>query len=165
MQRLSLKSEFGWLVFDFAESEFGFTANGKKSLGAVMRFSIETKSVQSQRPTAGGRVVMDLLSDYLAGELATLDRIAVGSFGSDFSQRVKSAMRLTAAGDWTTYKSLAVAAGSPNATRAAGSVCATNEIPLIVPCHRVLRSDGSVGNYYYGSELKVALLEHEGINF
>jgi methylated-DNA-[protein]-cysteine S-methyltransferase len=59
------------------------------------------------------------------------------------------------------YAAVARAAGSPNAVRAAGSACATNPVPLVVPCHRVVRSDGSIGQYRGGVEAKRRLLALE----
>lgn len=67
-------------------------------------------------------------------------------------------------GETVTYTELAHAAGSPNAVRAAGSACATNPLPLFIPCHRVLRADGSLGGYRGGVEAKRFLLALEGIN-
>ena len=58
---------------------------------------------------------------------------------------------------------LAALAGSPRAVRAVGTACATNPIPVVVPCHRVVRSDGSMGRYRGGEEAKHALLELEGV--
>jgi methylated-DNA-[protein]-cysteine S-methyltransferase len=59
------------------------------------------------------------------------------------------------------YTVVARAAGNPGAVRAAGSACATNPIPLVVPCHRVVRSDGTFGQYRGGTEAKHALLTLE----
>jgi methylated-DNA-[protein]-cysteine S-methyltransferase len=59
------------------------------------------------------------------------------------------------------YAEVAVAAGSPKATRAVGSACATNPLPIVVPCHRVLRSDGTLGGYAAGLDVKRALLDLE----
>ena len=56
---------------------------------------------------------------------------------------------------------MARAAGSPNAVRAAGTACATNPVPLVVPCHRVVRSDGTIGQYRGGVEAKRVLLALE----
>ena len=61
-----------------------------------------------------------------------------------------------------TYSTVATEAGSPAAVRAAGTALATNPVPIVVPCHRVLRSDGGIGNYRGGSEAKRRLLELEG---
>ena len=61
-----------------------------------------------------------------------------------------------------TYSTVATEAGSPAAVRAAGTALATNPVPIVVPCHRVLRSDGELGNYRGGPEAKRRLLELEG---
>lgn len=64
-------------------------------------------------------------------------------------------------GETWSYKQLAIASGYPKAIRAVGSVCRKNKLPLIIPCHRVIRSDGSYGQYVFGSELKKQLIEFE----
>lgn len=64
-------------------------------------------------------------------------------------------------GHTATYAEVAVAAGSPRAVRAVGTACATNPLPLVVPCHRVVRSDGSAGQYAGGADAKQLLLEME----
>ena len=65
-------------------------------------------------------------------------------------------------GHTTSYAGLATLAGSPRAVRAVGTACTTNPIPVVVPCHRVVRSDGSMGHYRGGEAAKHALLELEG---
>ncbi len=60
------------------------------------------------------------------------------------------------------YTQLAAQAGNPRAPRAAGAACAYNLIAPVVPCHRALRSDGTLGGYYYGLDRKTWLLRHEG---
>jgi len=100
--------------------------------------------------------------EYFDGDLQALDRIAVEQPGSPFLQRVWRNMRRIRAGHSWSYGQLAEQAGSANAVRATGSACARNRIPLIVPCHRVVRTDGNLGNYYYGIDVKQRLLEHEG---
>jgi methylated-DNA-[protein]-cysteine S-methyltransferase len=64
-------------------------------------------------------------------------------------------------GSTASYGQLADAAGRPRAVRAVGTACATNPLPVVVPCHRVLRSDGSLGGYAGGLEAKRALLALE----
>jgi methylated-DNA-[protein]-cysteine S-methyltransferase len=65
-------------------------------------------------------------------------------------------------GQTVSYKDLAERTGKPNASRAVGTAMATNPIPIVVPCHRVLRSGGALGGYGGGLETKVWLLRHEG---
>ena len=66
-------------------------------------------------------------------------------------------------GNTASYGALARMAGSPNAVRAVGTTCATNPIPVVVPCHRVVRSDGTMGNYRGGVAAKRTLLNLEGV--
>ena len=68
-----------------------------------------------------------------------------------------------APGTTVSYAELAARAGGPRAVRAAGSACARNAICLFVPCHRIVRSDGGLGGYYYGLATKQRLLEHESV--
>lgn len=71
-------------------------------------------------------------------------------------------MRKVPVGKTWSYSDLAKRAGSASAVRAVGSACATNLIAAIVPCHRIVKSGGSLGNYAYGIEVKEWLLKHEG---
>lgn len=84
-----------------------------------------------------------------------------------FHRRVYRELRKIPSGKTVTYGELAKRVGSPGAARAVGQAMAANPIPIIIPCHRVLRADGSVGNYsaLKGTESKVMLLESEGIRF
>jgi methylated-DNA-[protein]-cysteine S-methyltransferase len=100
---------------------------------------------------------------YCSGDLSALDNIPVNQQGTEFSESVYAHMRLIPPGGTSTYGDLANRAGYPKAARAVGTVCARNEIVLVVPCHRVVASHG-LGGYGYGITLKRALLEHEGIS-
>jgi methylated-DNA-[protein]-cysteine S-methyltransferase len=78
-----------------------------------------------------------------------------------FRLAVLTHLREIAYGATESYSVVAVAAGSPAAVRAVGTACATNPLPVVVPCHRVVRSDGSIGQYVGGPEAKQALLAME----
>lgn len=78
-----------------------------------------------------------------------------------FQKRVIQEMQKVPFGKTITYKELAIRAGSPGAYRAAASVCAKNVWPLFVPCHRIVRSNGGMGGFAYGIDLKKALLQFE----
>lgn len=99
---------------------------------------------------------------YFSGDFKALDAIEVALPSSGFRGKVLKEMRKIKSGKTLTYQALAAKSGSQRASRAVGTVCATNPIPLIIPCHRVLPSYGGVGNYGYGSEKKEWLLEFEG---
>jgi len=108
------------------------------------------------------RPVVDALTAYAAGDLGALDDVVVRQPGGAFMQRAWDELREVKAGETDSYAGLAVRAGSPKAVRAAGQACATNKVAPFVPCHRIVRTDGSLGGYAYGLPVKEALLVHEG---
>ncbi|WP_448058820.1 methylated-DNA--[protein]-cysteine S-methyltransferase [Cellulomonas hominis] len=109
----------------------------------------------------GPAAVVAAVRAYSAGDLRALDEVPVAQPGGPFTQDAWAQMRAVPGGSTVTYAGLAAAAGRPAAVRAAGSACARNLIAPFVPCHRVLRTGGSLGGYYYGLDVKRALLAHE----
>jgi AraC family transcriptional regulator of adaptative response/methylated-DNA-[protein]-cysteine methyltransferase len=81
--------------------------------------------------------------------------------GTAFQERVWQELRKIPAGETRSYAEIAAAAGNPKAVRAAGSANGKNNVAVLIPCHRVVRSDGSIGGYAYGSEIKSELLRRE----
>jgi methylated-DNA-[protein]-cysteine S-methyltransferase len=106
-------------------------------------------------------VISDLITDYFDGDLTALNAIKVRQPGAPFSQAAWKAMRRVKAGKTLSYADLADRAGSPAAVRAAGSACAKNAIVLVVPCHRIVKTGGALGNYAYGLNKKEWLLRFE----
>lgn len=106
--------------------------------------------------------INDLIVDYFDGDLKALNQITVNQSGGEFSQRAWKAMRKIAVGKTISYAQLAKQAGSKDAVRAAGSACAKNLIAIVVPCHRIVKTGGALGNYAYGLKSKEWLLSHEG---
>jgi methylated-DNA-[protein]-cysteine S-methyltransferase len=100
-------------------------------------------------------------SDYFDGDLAALDGLAVYQPATPARERLWAELRKVRAGAPVSYAELARRAGSPRAVRAAGGACASNLVAPVVPCHRVIRTDGSLGGYYYGLDRKEWLLRHE----
>jgi AraC family transcriptional regulator of adaptative response/methylated-DNA-[protein]-cysteine methyltransferase len=82
--------------------------------------------------------------------------------GTTFQWKVWEALRAIPAGETRTYQAVARAVGSPRAIRAVGAACAANRVAVLVPCHRVIRADGSLAGYRWGPRRKAALLEREG---
>lgn len=107
-------------------------------------------------------VISDLIDDYFDGDIEAINAIVVRQPGPPFSQAAWKVMRKIKAGKVLSYTELADRAGSPAAVRAAGSACAKNAIVLVVPCHRVVKTGGALGNYAYGLSKKEWLLRHEG---
>jgi methylated-DNA-[protein]-cysteine S-methyltransferase len=103
------------------------------------------------------------LRDYFNGDVTALDEVDVSQPGGPFHTKVWAAMRAVTPGTTVSYGELAARAGAPRAVRAAGSACARNAICLFVPCHRIVRSDGGLGGYYYGLATKQRLLDHERV--
>jgi len=102
------------------------------------------------------------LSDYFDGDLAAIDGLPVHQPATALRQRLWAQLRAVRAGATITYTGLAARGGMAGAARAAGAACAANLVAPVVPCHRALRSDGSLGGYYYGLGRKEWLLRHEG---
>jgi methylated-DNA-[protein]-cysteine S-methyltransferase len=82
---------------------------------------------------------------------------------SEFQSRVLKLVSMVPRGKVTTYKELALALGRPRAFRAVGNALARNPNPVIIPCHRVVRSDGKIGGYKFGERKKAKLLLMEGV--
>ena len=107
-------------------------------------------------------VITELLQDYFDGDISALNAIKVRQPGAQFSQDARKAMKKVRPGSTISYAELAERAGSPAAVRAAGSACAKTAIVLVVPCHRIVKTGGALGNYAYGLDKKDWLLRHEG---
>jgi methylated-DNA-[protein]-cysteine S-methyltransferase len=130
-----------------------------KDLFARMDSADQKREVKSVKNIP---IITDLIKDYFDGDLTALGGIKVRQPGAEFSQEVWKAMRKIPIGKTWSYSDLAGRAGSPSAVRAAGTACARNLIAPIVPCHRVIKTGGALGNYGYGLEVKDWLLRHEG---
>ena len=105
--------------------------------------------------------VSDHVQAYLDGEIPALQQIQVEPDGTEFQLRVWSALRAVPAGETASYREIATAIGQPGAVRAVGSANGANQIAIVIPCHRVIRSDGTIGGYGGGLDRKRWLLAHE----
>ncbi len=101
------------------------------------------------------------LARYFDGDLAAVDALATGAAGTPFQYSVWTALRKIPAGTTTSYGALAARLGKPAATRAVGLANGANPIAIVVPCHRVVGSDGSLTGYGGGLPRKRWLLDHE----
>jgi methylated-DNA-[protein]-cysteine S-methyltransferase len=101
------------------------------------------------------------LDEYFAGRRRTFDVPLDLRLTAGFRREVLDHLRDVGYGRTVSYTELATASGRPRAVRAAASACATNPVPLVVPCHRVLRSDGTLGGYLGGLDAKRTLLALE----
>lgn len=101
------------------------------------------------------------LEEFLAGRRRDFDLPLDLALTSGFRREVVRRLPGIPYGQTASYATVAALAGSPRAVRAVGTACATNPLPLVVPCHRVVRSDGTAGQYVGGAAAKRWLLDHE----
>jgi AraC family transcriptional regulator of adaptative response/methylated-DNA-[protein]-cysteine methyltransferase len=111
---------------------------------------------------AGARIepLVSEVTRFLAAPHAKLE-LPLDLRGSDLEQRVWNALREVAPGTTATYSDIALRLGVPATAKEVGEACAANPMAVAVPCHRVLRKDGSLGGYRWGVRRKRALLERE----
>lgn len=103
----------------------------------------------------------EAIARFFGGDPGALDAVPVDQHGGEFIEAGWQALRRIPVGHTLTYTELAAEAGRPSAVRAAASACATNRCALFVPCHRVIRSDGSLGGFRWGLAVKRELLDFE----
>ena len=101
------------------------------------------------------------LDEYFAGRRQVFELPLDWRLSRGFRREALRAIAAIPYGSTASYREIAARAGSPGAVRAAGTACATNPLPIVVPCHRVLRADGGVGGYLGGAEMKSRLLALE----
>ena len=102
------------------------------------------------------------IEEYFAGRRTHFDLPLDLRLSSGFRRDVLNHLPGISYGSTASYAALAAAAGNPKAVRAVGTACATNPLPVVLPCHRVVRSDGSIGRYAGGPDAKRILLTLEG---
>lgn len=157
----------GILSLDF------FSSRGDFSASLIKRFGNSISLIDAGSSSFKG--LFTLLDGYFSGNESSFD-VKLDLIGTPFDIRVWNGLRKVAFGSVVTYAELASLVGSPNAARAVGSACARNPVPLLVPCHRVVSSNGRIGGYSAGAsgrgtdrglggvELKRALLKLEGVD-
>jgi len=112
--------------------------------------------------THGSLVAADAVRAYYGGDTAAPSRVHIRQRGTELQHAGWARLRTVPAGETMTYAEFAQELGQePGAVRAVAAVCARNSAALFVPCHRVLRADGSLGGFAWGLEVKRSLLAHE----
>lgn len=144
-------TEHGLVRLAFAQEDFNLVlgkiavALGPRVLEAPRKLDVAAKELEEY--FSGSRRAFDLALDHT---LSTGFRLAVQEYLPEIAY-----------GTTRSYSEVAQSVGNPKAVRAVGTACATNPLPIVVPCHRVLRRDGALGGYIGGLEAKSALLELE----
>jgi methylated-DNA-[protein]-cysteine S-methyltransferase len=127
---------------------------------------ILARLAEKHRPehiTDGTVASADAVDAFYAGDVEHAMQVPVRQFGTELFGEGWRQLRRIPAGSVLTYSEFAAAMGRPDAIRAAASVCARNAPALFVPCHRVLRTDGTLGGFAWGLDVKRALLERESV--
>lgn len=137
----------------------GWTAEPQQVLDRLPNPSLNAELVDPTDPDV--RAPVAAVRAYYAGDHAAIDQIPVRQEGSQWRSRGWQRLREIPAGEPLSYAEFATALGNPAGVRAAAGVCAKNAAALFVPCHRVLRSDGSLGGFAWGVPVKRSLLERE----
>jgi O-6-methylguanine DNA methyltransferase len=152
---LVAESPRGIVTVKFLDSRDGEVALGKLRL----KFDLELDQALAARIGAE-------IDRFLDGDLDAIARrrIDLSLVDSEFQRRAFKRLRQVPPGSVVTYQSLAAAIGAPSSQRAIGNTMASNPIPIYVPCHRVIRSGGTIGKYGGGVERKLQLLRAEGFN-
>jgi methylated-DNA-[protein]-cysteine S-methyltransferase len=173
-----MKTDFSY-VYDLIPSSIGEVGIVRRSKGARsvrMIFLPHEGASTSERiletfpaavPSSGKKEKTGIqIEAYLAGDAVnfSIDDLDFEGCG-EFERRVLLAVHQIPRCRVMTYGGLAAAVGVPGGARAVGNVMAGNFFPLVVPCHRVIRSDGSLGGFGGGLPMKKALLEREGVAF
>lgn len=112
------------------------------------------------RDEAGLGAFVEPIVRHLSGKLPHLS-LPLDVRATAFQRRVWQELQRIPAGSTASYKDVAARIGNPKAVRAVANACAANPVPLVVPCHRVVRDDGQVGGYRWGTKRKQALLARE----
>jgi AraC family transcriptional regulator, regulatory protein of adaptative response / methylated-DNA-[protein]-cysteine methyltransferase len=154
-----------WAVVDTTLGQMLLAATDK----GICRLSFDEDESALVRRFPNAQIVAGgpALEDLVTGAIAAIDHPAqmpdlpLDIAGTAFQQAIWSELRRIPAGETRTYADIAAAVGKPKAVRAAGSANGANNVAVLIPCHRVIRTDGSLGGYAYGLERKEKLLAAE----
>ena len=158
-------SQLGWMALIAAGTTVQRLTFGHATAVAA-RGALDREILVDATPTKGGTLLIRRLQAYASGVADDFRDIPIDPGpASEFQRRVWSQCRRIPHGASTTYAELATCAGHPAAARAVGNCMAVNKIPLIIPCHRVICSDGRIGAYSApgGSKMKQRLLTLESL--
>lgn len=132
----------------------------------LVLFATDPRQLREARGTAPARTHLEraraALEDYFAGRRRTFEEVPLAAGGTEFQRQVWRALSVLPFGTTVSYASLAKQIGRPSAVRAVGLANGQNPLPIIVPCHRVIGSNGSLTGFAGGLPAKKWLLEFEG---
>ncbi len=160
MQKLTIQTKLGLFTAWFSESGLArleFPKNGAHSCQSG------TSELPSVRAREWASLLETALDQTLSGKTPTVLPPLDLAAGTPFQQRVWKALQRIPAGQTRSYSQIGKMIRKPRATRAVGSACGANPIPVLIPCHRVLRRGGGLGGFSAGLPWKTRLLACEGV--
>ncbi|WP_218220003.1 methylated-DNA--[protein]-cysteine S-methyltransferase [Nesterenkonia sp. Act20] len=145
----------------------GWTAEITELLSLIHPHLRGSAAQTSQVPEDGTHPVLahaqQAVEAYYSGDLSAVDSVPVHQRSGPFREHAWAVLREVSPGQPLSYAEYAQRAGSPAAIRAAAGSCAKNAAALFVPCHRIIRTDGGLGGFRYGVEIKQSLLQREAV--
>ncbi|MCA1553215.1 MAG: bifunctional DNA-binding transcriptional regulator/O6-methylguanine-DNA methyltransferase Ada [Chloroflexi bacterium] len=153
-------SALGRLMVAATAKGICFVSLGDEDAALERALRAEYPAAHVKRESAPLRGWLEPIVRYVDGEPLTFD-LPLDVHATEFQRRVWQRLQAIPYGSTRTYSEIARALGNPKANRAVAQACATNPVSLVIPCHRVVRSDGGLGGYRWGLERKQKLLEQE----
>ncbi|MFC2160010.1 methylated-DNA--[protein]-cysteine S-methyltransferase [Actinomycetota bacterium] len=169
LYRSSFSTKIGILHYLWVDSEEGqrisFISTSSGSLkGYIKKISTTGKGLNSVSINEKKLPILERkISAYLDGSLRNIELEPIFLIGSEFEKKIWKAASKVPFGNISSYKEIAEICGRPQAYRAVGNAMGKNPVLLLVPCHRILKSDGSLGGFSAGLNLKKRLLNLEGV--
>ncbi len=156
----TVRTDLGWVIAVAGDLGLADVRIGQDPDDLVATIAAEYPRARLERADDDLAEVADALRAMTAGRPGMAD-LPLDLRGTAFQAKVWSALRRIPVGQTRTYAQVARDIGAPSSVRAVARACATNRLALVVPCHRVIRSDGAMGGYRWGLEVKERLLELE----
>lgn len=153
-------SPLGYLLVAATERGVCFVSMGDTPADLEAELRGEFPAAEPERDDDGLGEWVNAILDHLGGQQPHLE-LPLDVRATAFQRRVWQALQAIPIGETRTYRQIAASIGQPTAARAVGNACATNPVSLVIPCHRAVREDGSLGGYRWGLQRKAALLEQE----
>lgn len=157
-----VKTRYGWVGLSYTDrglTALTFPKRGREE--AILELKQRAKG--TLRPgKAYGKKLREKLEAYFAGQPVTFDDHVDVERATPFQRKVWKALQAIPYGELRSYKEVAKAIGKPRATRAVGRAVGSNPVPILIPCHRVICHDGSLGGFSSGISWKKRLLSLEG---
>lgn len=154
--------------FDFKIKDLLFSAffEGNFLYKLNFSFNFDKHFINLKTNTIFSKLLFEELTDYLDGAKTNFSKIKMKiNTTSNFKKKVYKSLIKVPYGKVISYKNLAETSGYPKAYQAVGQVLASNPLPIVVPCHRILKSDGTLGGYNGGLDMKKYLLNLEKAKF